>query len=59
MLALLKRCLSLQNEGLAAFAKLLEHTPEGNERRAVEALRDEFHQLRGKVSEMRRELRGP
>lgn len=59
VLALLKRCLSLQNEGLAAFAKLLEHTPEGNERRAVEALRDEFHQLRGKVSEMRRELRGP
>ncbi|MCH7225397.1 hypothetical protein [Haloferula sp. A504] len=58
VLALLKRCLSLQNEALAAFNTLLEQTPEADRRRAIEALRDDFHLLRGKTSEMRRELRG-
>ena len=58
VLALLKRCLSLQNEALAAFKTLLEQTPEPDRRRAVEALRDDFHLLRAKTSEMRRELRG-
>lgn len=58
VLALLKRCLSLQNEALAAFTTLLEQTTAPDQRRAIEALRDDFHLLRGKTSEMRRELRG-
>lgn len=59
VLALLKRCLGLQNEALTAFAVLLDQTRDPAERREIEALRDSFHQLRGKTSEMRRELRGP
>ena len=58
VLALLKRCLSLQNEALAAFNALLEQTGDEEHRRVIEALRDDFHQLRSKTSEMRRELRG-
>ena len=58
VLAILKRCLSWLNEVLDACGKLIARGADGDQVRAVEAVRDEVFLLRQKIIEMRRELRG-
>ena len=57
VLAILKRCLSLQNELLGIFSELIEHSDDVDHARALEAFRDEIHLLRGKLTDMRQELK--
>ncbi|MBB5352531.1 hypothetical protein HNR46_002777 [Haloferula luteola] len=58
VLAILKRCLDAQNEALEACSCLLSHTIDPDQRIATEALRGGIFELRGKITEMRRELSG-
>lgn len=58
VMAILKRCLNYQNDALSGFAGLLAGCEDGDERRALESLRDEVFVLRGRITEMRRELKG-
>lgn len=58
VLALLKRCLSWQNEALAACMELIEAADDPDHRRAMEALRDLIFELREDIVNLRKELKG-
>ncbi len=58
VLAVLKRCLDAQNDALSACARLLGIGADSEQRVAVESLRSGIFDLRGKITEMRRELSG-
>lgn len=57
VLAVLKRCQARQNEALGACGRLIERADDHDRERALEALRDEIHVLRGRLTDMRQELR--
>lgn len=58
VLAILKRCLSWQNEALAACGRLIESESDNDKARALEALRDEVFSQRQEMTDLRKELKG-
>jgi hypothetical protein len=58
VLAILKRCLSWQNDALASCGRLIEMETDSDKARALEALRDEVFCLRQKMTDLRKELKG-
>lgn len=58
VLAILKRCLEAQNDALASCSRLLESSSDRDLRLALESLCSGIFTLRGKITEMRRELSG-
>ncbi|GAA5484825.1 hypothetical protein [Haloferula sargassicola] len=58
VIAILKRCLDSQNEALASCGRLLASGPDAEQKLAIEALRRGIFDLRGKLTEMRRQLSG-
>lgn len=58
VLAILKRCLSWQNDALAACGRLIEIETDNDKSRALEALRDEVFSLRQQMTDLRKELKG-
>lgn len=57
VLAVLKRCVSWQNDALAACGRLIETETDGDKQRALEALKDEAFMLRQKLTDLRKELK--
>jgi hypothetical protein len=58
VLAILKRCVSWQNDALAACGRMVEVETDNDKARALEALRDEVFSLRQKMTDLRKKLKG-
>lgn len=59
VLALLKRCLTWQNEAMSACLELIEAAADDpDHRRAMEALRDSIFEVREDIMNLRKELKG-
>lgn len=58
VLAILKRCLSWQNQAISACGRLVDGEADQDHRRALESLRDEVFMLREQMTNLRRELKG-
>ncbi|BCX47383.1 hypothetical protein HAHE_12910 [Haloferula helveola] len=58
ILAVLKRCVSLQNDAVLVCTRLITTSRDADQARALEALRDQICEMRNRLIDMRRELRG-
>lgn len=58
VVAVLKRCLLLQGDALSGIARLAPKIQDADQRRAVGVLRDELLDLRERLADLCRELRG-